>query len=116
MDSWVNGAKGSDVKSVIDKNFDILDKRTKKINEDISNLKPSNIVRSFVAPDWAFNDGLKTYALSIPYVDYNKESPCVDVYIKSDNGYSFVYGGCIIGEQEIVLQSDIPYEGKVVIR
>ena len=116
MDSWANGAKGSDVKSVIDKNFDVLDKRTKKINEDISNLSLSNIVRNFIASDWVFNNDLKTYTFSIPYVDYNKESPCVDAYIKDGNGYSFVYGGCIIGEQGIILQSDIPYEGKVVIR
>ena len=27
MESWVNGAKGSEVKRVVDNNFDILDKR-----------------------------------------------------------------------------------------
>ena len=38
MDSWRNGAQSSEVKNIIDKNFDILDKRTIKINNDISKL------------------------------------------------------------------------------
>lgn len=114
MESWANGAQGSNVKRVIDNNFDILDKRTTKINNDILNLSPLGI--NFVVSDWAFVDNLKTYIISIPYADYNRENPCVEVYIKNEDGYSLVYGGYIIGEHGINLQSDIPYEGKVVIR
>ena len=114
MDSWVNGAQGSDVKRIIDNNFDILDKRTLKINDDMSKLNPSSI--NFIASDWNFVSGLRTYDISIPYANYNKENPCVEVYVKNGNDYSVVYGGYIIAESGIVLQSDIPYEGKVVIR
>lgn len=116
MDTWVNGATSSKVKSIIDGNFDILDKRTKKINDDISKLNISNLVVNFLKSDWVFNDVLKTYTFSIPRTSYNNESPCVDVYIKNDDVYSFVYGGHIIGEHGIQLQTDMPYEGKVVIR
>ena len=114
MESWRNGAKGSEVKSVIDKNFDTLDKQTKKINNDVSKLLPISI--EFVASNWDFIEDLKTYIISIPYSTYNRENPCADVYIKSDGNYSLVYGGCIISESGIELQADIPYEGKVVIR
>lgn len=114
MDSWINGAKASEVKRVIDDNFDILDKRTVKVNNDISKLIP--LGKDFVASDWVFAEKLKTYTISIPYANYNKENPCIEIYVKSKDGYSLVYGGYIISESGIELQSDIPYEGKVVIR
>ena len=114
MDSWVNGAKGSEVKRVIDGNFDILDKRTKKINDDISKLSPSSV--NFATSDWVFVENIKTYIISIPYADYNRDNPCVEVYIKDEDDYSLVYGGYKIKKNGIELQSDLVYEGKVVIR
>ena len=45
MDSWANGARGSEVKRVINNNFDILDKRTIKLNKIASytgRLKKTN--------------------------------------------------------------------------
>ena len=111
MDSWINGSKGSVVKRVIDNNFDVLDRRTMQIKNDVS-----SVVISFASSDWIFNDDLKTYTFSISLADYNKDNPCVDAYIKNDIGYSFVYGGYRIGEFGIILQSDMPYEGRVVIR
>lgn len=114
MDSWANGAKGSEVKHVIDKNFDILDKRTIKINNDILTL--NTISLNFVVSDWGFVEDIKSYTISIPYTDYNKENPFVEVYIKDGDGYSAVCGGYKIKEHGIELQSDIPYEGRAVIR
>lgn len=117
MDSWTNGAKGSEVKRVIDNNFDILDKRTIKIKEDISKLDSLNIKSiNFVESNWGFNQNLNTYTISISYMGYEKSNPNVDIYMKNEDGYSFVYGGYKISEDGIDLQSDIPYEGKVVIR
>ena len=122
MDSWANGAKGSEVKRVIDSNFDILDKRTAKMNDDISKLINSDVSKStplsieFIKSEWSFVDGSKTYIISIPYDDYNRDNPCVEVYIKESSGYSPVWAGYTIGESGIDLQSDMPYEGKVVIR
>ena len=114
MDSWANGAKGLDVKRVIDNNFDILDKRTQGLSNNISNLKPLDV--NFVVSDWTFDESIKTYIISIPYTDYNRENPCVEIYIKNSGDYSVVYGGHTVGEYGVKLQSDMPYEGKVVIR
>lgn len=114
MESWVNGAKGSDVKSVIDNNFDVLDKRTVKLNDSISKLEPISI--KFAKADWGFVDNQETYTIFVPFAIYNKETPCVEVYLKTEKGYSTVCGGYIIEEGGVSLQSDIPYEGKVVIR
>ena len=108
MDSWNNGAKASDVKRIIDNNFDILDKRTINVQTYIES--------KFVASKWTFDSNLETYTISIPYSDYNKKNPWVMLYIKNGNGYSPVYGGYIVHEDSIELQSDIPYEGRVVIR
>ena len=122
MDSWRNGAQSSEVKSIIDKNFDILDKRTIKINGDISKLidnggsELNSLNIEFVASNWIFADNSKTYVISIPYSDYNRENPCVEVYIKNEDDYSPVYGGYKIGKYGIDLQSDMPYEGRVVIK
>lgn len=122
MESWVNGEKGSEVKRIIDSNFDILDKRTKKMNDDILKLEDSNASNSpslkieFIVSNWVFVENLKTYIISIPYENYKNENPCVEVYIKNEDGYSSVYGGYIIKESAIDLQSDMPYEGRVVIR
>ena len=115
METWINGAKGSEVKTVIDNNFDILDKRTAKLNEDLSKKTESISIR-FTKTNWAFIENIKTYTISIPYADYNKENPYVEVYFKNESGYLVVCGGYIIEERGITLQSDIPYEGKVVIR
>ena len=114
MDSWVNGATSLDVKRVIDNNFNILDKRTEKINNDVLKLSPLDV--NFIESDWSFTENTKAYTISIPYANYNKESPCVDVFIKNKDEYSLVYGGYILEKDGVTLQSDIPYEGKVVIR
>lgn len=128
MDTWVNGAKGSDVKKVIDNNFDVLDKRATKINERMAeinnhmdeidrhmlNLDPLD--RSFTASDWFFDENSKVYIISISSADYNKTNPCVEVYIKNEDSYSLVYGAYKIVQNGVDLHSDIPYEGRVIIR
>ena len=128
MDSWINGAKGSEVKSVIDNNFDILDKRTLNINDRIqdinddiremssymSNLNPYD--RNFTVDEWIFDEGLKLYTISIPSTLYNKSIPYVEVYIKTEGEYSLVYGGYKISENGVDLLADIAYEGRVLIR
>lgn len=114
MDSWSNGAKGSEVKRIIDNNFDVLDKKIAKINENMS--KAGATSKNFVKSEWLFAEGLNTYSIFVPYSDYNKENPCVDIYIKDNSGYSLVYCGYMIEESGIRLLSDMPYEGRVVIR
>lgn len=102
MDKWVNGDKGKTVKEIIDRNFEILE-------TSVLQLKDRPVIH-FYASDWV--NGV----IFINYSQYNKLNPCVDLYIKNGDGYSFVYGGYEIKDNGIELQSDIAYEGKVVIR
>lgn len=99
---WQNGDKGSKVKKIIETNFENINAQM----SEISRISTYN----FTLNSW--NDGRIFIAQSL----YSKETPCVDVYIKDENGYSLVYGGYKILNNGIELQSDIPYEGKVVIR
>ena len=99
---WQYGDSGETVKNVIDSNFSNL-------NEQVNQLT-YRWEYSFKASDWV--DGV----IKLTYSQYKKINPCVDLYIKSKDGYSFVHGGYEIKSDGIELQSDLPYEGKVVIR
>ena len=99
---WNYGDTGKTVKDIIDTNF-------ANLNEQVNQLT-NRWEHSFKASDWV--DGL----IKIAYSQYKKINPCVDLYIKNGDGYSFVYGGYEIKDNGIELQSDMPYEGKVVIR
>lgn len=99
---WENGARGKDVKAIIDSNF-------KNLNNQLNQLS-NRYVRTFTSSDW------KNGVISINYSEYLKQNPCVDLYIKSGAGYAFVYGGYEIKGDVVELQSDIAYDGKVVIR
>ena len=128
MDKWENGAKGSEVKNIIDNNFTKLDERTRVMNNHIGDMdkhmaeidkhmsKLDPLDRSFAASDWSFDENSKLYIISILYEDYDKANPCVEVYIKNEDSYSLVYGAYKIVKYGIELHSDIPYEGRVVIR
>lgn len=102
MNSWNNGDSGKVVKAIIDDNFDILDKR-------ITNAIDAR-VKSFTASEWNLG------TIFIPYSEYQKDNPCIELYIKNDSKYSLVYGGYEIRNDGIELQSDMAYAGKVVIR
>lgn len=99
---WQYGDNGETVKNIIDSNFSNL-------NEQVTQLT-YRWEYHFQASDWV--DGV----IKFVYPQYKKINPCVDVYIKSKDGYSFVCGGYEIKADGIELQSDMPYEGKVVIR
>lgn len=105
MRTWQNGERGKVVKEIIDENFEQLDDRTRKIE-----LFNKAMSKTFSIEDW------ETGSITIDYSEYNKVNPCVELYIKTSQGYSIVYGGYILTDDGIELQSDIAYEGKVVIR
>lgn len=106
MDTWENGAKGSNVKKIIDGNFDNLDIRLKEVAKQATSV----YIKEFTTSDWTSG------VITIKYSEYNKLNPCVELYIKDNNGYSVVFGGYTINDYGIDLQSDMAYEGKVVIR
>ena len=99
---WQNGDTGKKVKEAIEASFN-------NINNQL-NLLSRIAVFDFKVSDW--NGG----RIFIDYSIYSKQNPCVDVYIKNVNRYSPVYGGYEILSNSIELLSDMPYEGRVVIR
>ena len=98
---WQNGDTGKKVKEAIEASFN-------NINNQLNLL--SITAFDFKISDW--KDG----KITIDYSVYSKQNPCVDLYIKSSNKYSLVYGGYEILSNSIELLSDMPYEGRVVIR
>lgn len=102
IDKWQYGDNGKTVKNIIDANFANLNEQVNRLSVRWEyHFKPS---------DWG--NGV----ISLAYSQYKKINPCVDLYIKTENGYSLVYGGYEIKANSIELQSDLAYEGKVVIR
>ena len=99
---WQNGDNGGIVKKIIDSNF-------RNINTQLNRMS-YEYVYSFTLSDW------KNGEIVIDYSSYSKDNPCVNLYIKTKTGYSLVYNGYEITSAGIKLQSDIAYEGKVVIR
>ena len=102
INKWNYGDNGETVKNIIDTNFENL-------NNQVDQLT-NRWEYHFATSDW--NNGV----IYIAYSRYKKINPCVDLYIKNDTGYSFVYGGYEIKADGIELQSDLAYEGKVVVR
>ena len=99
---WQNGDSGKTVQQAIETSF-------KYINDQLNRV--SNVyVLDFKTSDW--NDG----KIIIGYSEHLKLNPSVDLYVKNGNGYSLVYGGYEITSGDIELQSDLAYEGRVVIR
>ena len=102
MNTWDNGARADVVKKIIDTNFQELSNR---IDETAHFY-----VKNFKTSDWDGN------TIFISHAESKKLNPCVNLYIKTNTGYSVVEGGFEIVNGGVELQTDIPYEGRVVIR
>ncbi len=102
MKTWTIGASGEEVRKVIDGNFDTLYNALKDVEK--------RYVREFSEDDWEFGE------ITIPFSAYKKQNPCVETFMKDGSHYMPVFAGYEIVDSCVTLQSDIPYEGKVVIR
>lgn len=103
MKTWRNGQKGKTVKEVIDDNFSNLDKRL----SSTSYRYEISIAQS----NW--NDG----RIYIPYTTHKISTPCVTLYILEGDYYSPVVGGVFVdAAYNVVLETDLPFKGKVVIK
>ena len=101
MKKWNNGDSGQVVKEIIEENFNIL----------FTRLNKSIFSKDFTASDW--NDGL----LIISQNEHKISNPTPHLFLLTVDGYSSVYGGSYIDSQKnVILQSDIPFDGKVVIK
>lgn len=71
----------------------------------------SEYVMEIQASDWAFG------AITIPYTTHSKRTPNVQLFIKNGDAFSAVIGGVKIdAEYNITLSTDMPFEGRVVIK
>lgn len=97
--TWKNGAKGEEVKKVIDYNFNTLSKFAKKYTQSID----SN--------DWIDN------VISIPFSKHGIENPTVQLLIDNGGSFTTVIGGVKMdSEHNVILSTDLPFDGRVVIR
>ena len=102
MKTWGTGASGEDVRKAIEENFDTLYAALKDVEK--------RYVKEFSVDDWFLGE------ITIPFSAYKKQNPCVETFMKDGSHYMPVFGGYEIVGSGVTLQSDIPYEGKVVIR
>lgn len=97
--TWKNGAKGEEVKNIIDYNFNTLSKSIKKYTQNIG------------ANDWIDN------VISIPFSKHGIENPTVQLLIENSGSFSSVIGGVKMdSEYNVILSTDLPFDGRVVIR
>jgi hypothetical protein len=97
--TWRNGAQGSEVKKIIDYNFNALSKALKRYTEDID------------VGNWTDNN------IVIPFIKHSIESPTVQLFIEDDGSFAPVLGGVKIdSEYNVILSTDLPFNGRVVIK
>ena len=97
--TWRNGAKGGEVKNIIDYNFNVAARALKKYTQDIN------------ADDWTDN------SISIPFSKHGVENPTVQLFIVYDNTLEPVLGGVKIdSDYNVTLSADLPFDGRVVVK
>jgi len=107
LKSWKDGARGKEVKEIIDSNFKTLESR---INKGI------DVNANIYKRDFDINEWVNGRTITIPYLEHKKQEPMVDIYICIDNTYSPIIGGYEILNLDITLKTDMAYKGRVVIR
>ena len=104
LKTWRNGAKASEVKNVIDYNFNVILKF-------LTSKGYAKYMRDISVSDWMDN------SISIPFSKHGIESPFVQLFIEVDGSFDVVLGGVKIDpEHNITLSTDLPFDGKVVVK
>ena len=146
--SWKNGALGSEVKSIIEYNFNLvsryLSKDIKALSTKERNLLPSDylsentLVFDTTEEQWYKYSGGKwrktsveddSYTQTISVDDWKNNTiqidatqhavsnPMVEMFIFSRGSFIPVFGGIEVDNQNnVILSSDMPFNGKVVIK
>ena len=97
--TWRNGAKGKDVRDVINYNFNIISKALNKYTQNIN------------ADSWVDN------IIYIPFSKHEVENPIVQLFIENEGSFESVLGGVKIdSDYNVTLSTDLPFSGKVVIK
>ena len=107
LKKWENGVSGKDVREAIEHNFNLLDAKI----EGISKANGGGYTKSFKTTDWSGG------TIKINYYEHGISSPAPYVFMLYDNKYIDVQGGVYTDSgNNVYLQSDIAYAGKVVIK
>lgn len=97
--TWRNGAKGGEVKNIIDYNFNVVSKVLKKYTQNIT------------VADWTDNN------ISIPFSKHGVDNPSVQLFISYDGSFKPVLGGVRVdSEYNITLSTDLPFDGRIVVK
>lgn len=99
LKTWRNGAKGEEVKAVIDYNFNVVLKALNKYTQNID------------VDDWIDS------SIAIPYSKHGVENPTVQLFVEDNGSFESVLGGVKIDSgYNVTLSTDLPFDGKVVIK
>lgn len=146
FNTWSNGDSGYKVKNIIDNNFKLISKYFKRLmmslpTDEIENLSSfyydkgsrifdttlnkwfeydgvkwvecgaSGYIYDFLTENWVNN------SIMLPYSEHKISTPIVQVFMLNAGEYIPVLGGISIDKDyNIVLSTDMVFEGRVVIR
>lgn len=152
MKTWNNGAKGGEVKGVIEHNFNVVSKYLSKDVRALSTrdrnmlsseyLSEGTLVFDTDEEQWykysgsswikmAFGEGGSVAAykrniyvsswinnsITILFEEHCIEKPVVQLYMKDGDSFIPVLGGIKIDTgYNVILSTDLPFDGKVVIK
>lgn len=148
--TWKNRAKGGEVKSIIDHNFNVVSKYLSKEVRTLSTLERKMLSSGYLSENslvydtdeeqwyrycngsWTetdFGDGAVEYkryiyvdswinnTISILFEEHGIKKPIVQLYIKSEDIFIPVLGGIRVdSEYNVTLSTDLPFDGKVIIK
>lgn len=145
METWINGAKGRDVRRVIEQNFNTLSRHLssnilalttqERTTLNSAYLRAGLKVYDITLDKWFLysgtawvecpeeysyeftNDNWSNGNLILRYETHRIKCPVVQLYFKDNNAYSPVIGGVYVDDDyNIILSSDMPFSGKVVVK
>lgn len=148
--TWKNGAKGNDVRSIIDHNFNAVSKYLSKDIRALSTNERKMLSSDYISENslvydtdeqqwyryaddsWtemSFGDGAVEYkryiyvdswidnTITILFEEHGIKKPIVQLYIKDGDVFIPVLGGIRVdSEYNVILSTDLPFDGKVIIK
>lgn len=150
---WKNGAKGGEVKNIIDYNFNVVSRYLSKDIRALSTQERKLLSSDYLTENtmvfdtdeeqwYKYSDGswtemyfdnggssviaykqyiyVDSWIDNIIYISFEQhkiEKPVVQLYMKDGDSYIPVLGGVKVdSEYNVTLSTDLPFDGKVVIK
>ncbi len=143
---WRNGATGGEVKNIIDYNFNLVSKYLSKNARSLSTQERKLLSSDYLSENtlvfdtdenqwYKYSNGSwsKTFnvmhtqnisvsdwmdnSISILFTQHEVEAPIVQLFMENGDSFVPVLGGVEVdSEYNITLSTDMPYNGKVIIK